>query len=129
MTFNKLIGFVPTVLSFEFPFFLLLLCLFLLFLALLLLLLFPLIRRETCKKFNNQTILCGFSLAVVRCPRLHPPPNSIQSGFGAGSDHNVFGGKCLFYCNMGYRKIKGSNERICQADGTWSGQALHCEGN
>ena len=61
----------------------------------------------------------AFSLVVVRCPRLHPPPNSIQSGCVAGSDYNVFDGKCLFYCNMGYQKIKdqmresvGQTERV-----------------
>ncbi|XP_067016111.1 uncharacterized protein [Acropora muricata] len=87
--------------------------------------------KRVCEK--NTTTSTGFwtgnetHCELVRCPRLHPPPNSIQSGCVAGSHYNVFGGKCLFYCNMGYRKLKGSNERICREDGTWSGQALHCK--
>ena len=69
-----------------------------------------------------------FYLLVARCPRLHPSPNSIQSGCGAGSDYNVFGDKCLFYCDTGYRKVNGSNERICLENGKWSGQAPYCNG-
>ena len=70
-----------------------------------------------------------FYLLVARCPRLHPSPNSIQSGCGAGYDYNVFGDKCLFYCDMGYRKVNGSSERTCRENGAWSGQAIYCKGN
>ena len=65
---------------------------------------------------------------MVTCPRLDPPPHSVQLGCGAGASYNVFGDKCLLYCDIGYRKINGSSERICQADGTWSGEVPHCEG-
>ena len=65
---------------------------------------------------------------MVTCPRLQPPPHSVQSGCVAGAIYNVFGDKCLLYCDIGYRQINGSSERICQADGTWSGQAPYCEG-
>ena len=67
-------------------------------------------------------------LSVVKCPRLQPPPHSVQSGCGAGASYNSFGDKCLLYCDIGYRQINGSSERVCQADGTWSGQAPYCEG-
>ncbi|PFX23093.1 CUB and sushi domain-containing protein 1 [Stylophora pistillata] len=64
---------------------------------------------------------------LVRCPRLIPPPRSIQSGCGSGSNQNMFGDKCLFYCDVGYQIINGSTERVCQANGTWSGEALRCQ--
>ncbi|XP_015761109.1 PREDICTED: sushi, von Willebrand factor type A, EGF and pentraxin domain-containing protein 1-like isoform X1 [Acropora digitifera] len=86
--------------------------------------------KRVCEK--NTTTSTGFwtgkeaQCELVRCPRLHPPPHSIQLGCGAGSDYNVFGDKCLFYCDIGYRKVNGSNERICRANGRWSGQAPYC---
>ena len=66
-----------------------------------------------------------FSL-VVRCARLVPPPHSIQSG--CGSLYNVFGDKCLSYCARGYNRVNGSTERVCQANGTWSGEEPFCQG-
>ena len=65
---------------------------------------------------------------VAKCDRLVATPNSILSGCGGGSLHNVFGDKCLLYCVRGYRRENGSTERICQANGTWSGEKLHCQG-
>lgn len=35
--------------------------------------------------------------------------------------------RCTFKCRAGYR-LKGSKERVCQADGTWSGSPTICEG-
>ena len=65
---------------------------------------------------------------MAKCDRLVAPPNSILSGCGGGSLHNVFGDKCLLYCFRGYHRVNGSTERICQANGTWSGEKLHCQG-
>ena len=67
--------------------------------------------------------------AVVRCPRLPRSSHSVQSGCGFGSMNNVFGDRCFYYCDIGYRKINGSSERACQANGTWSGQPPYCEGD
>ena len=64
----------------------------------------------------------------VRCARLVPPPHSIQPGCGGGSLYNVFGDKCLLYCTRGYRWVNGSTERICLANGTWSGEEPYCQG-
>lgn len=65
---------------------------------------------------------------MAKCDRLAAPPHSILSGCGGGSLHNVFGDKCLLYCVRGYRRANGSTERICQANGTWSGEKPHCQG-
>jgi len=63
---------------------------------------------------------------VAKCARLVPPPYSIQSG--CGSLYNVFGDKCLSYCARGYNRVNGSTERVCQANGTWSGEEPFCQG-
>ncbi|PFX23104.1 Uncharacterized protein K02A2.6 [Stylophora pistillata] len=64
---------------------------------------------------------------LVRCLRLVPPPHSIQSGCGGGSLHNTYGDKCLLYCDVGYQLANGSTERVCQANGTWSGEPPYCQ--
>ena len=35
---------------------------------------------------------------------------------------------CAYSCKRGYTAISGNQARKCQADGTWSGQELVCEG-
>ncbi|XP_078343207.1 uncharacterized protein LOC144628957 isoform X2 [Oculina patagonica] len=87
--------------------------------------------RRVCEKDPATSV--GFwtgnetKCELARCPRLIPPPQSLQSGCGGGSSYNVFGDKCLLYCNRGYRQVNGSTERICQANGTWSGEEPNCE--
>ena len=70
-----------------------------------------------------------YLFVVVRCPHLVAPSHSLPSGCVRGSADNVFGDKCLFACDIGYRRVNGSTERICQANGTWSGEMLYCRGN
>ncbi|KAJ7360022.1 hypothetical protein OS493_019110 [Desmophyllum pertusum] len=87
--------------------------------------------RRLCEK--NQASSVGYwtgndtKCELVRCARLVPPPHSVQSGCRGGSGYNVFGDKCLLYCNRGYRRVNGSTERICQANGTWSGEEPYCQ--
>ncbi|CAH3141747.1 unnamed protein product [Porites lobata] len=87
--------------------------------------------KRTCEK--NLTSSFGFwtgndtMCELVRCPLLPPPPHSVLSGCGFGSIYNVFGDKCLYDCDIGYLKINGSSERVCQANGTWSGQPPDCQ--
>jgi len=64
---------------------------------------------------------------LVSCPHLATLPNTVQSGCGGGAIPNVFGDRCFIGCKIGYRQINGSYERICQANGTWSGQAPYCQ--
>lgn len=77
---------------------------------------------------NEAGLTSKFVFVVVRCPRLVAPLHSFQSGCGGSSMDNVFGDKCLSYCNIGYWRVNGSTERICQANGTWSGEELYCQG-
>lgn len=63
--------------------------------------------------------------------RCLPPPfpeHSRRHGCGGGPLNNYYGDKCSFYCTPGYRRVNGSTERICQANGTWSGEEIKCEG-
>lgn len=78
-------------------------------------------------ELNSELHVHCLSL-VVKCDRLIPPPNSILSGCRGRPLHNVFGDKCLLYCVRGYRQVNGSTERICQGNGTWSGEKPHCQG-
>ncbi|XP_022803614.1 uncharacterized protein LOC111340956 [Stylophora pistillata] len=64
---------------------------------------------------------------LIKCPRLIPPAHSKQYGCWRGSVDNTYGDKCLLYCDLGYRWVNGSTERICQANGTWSGEEPFCE--
>ena len=75
-----------------------------------------------------MTFIVKCLFAVVRCARLVLPPHSVQSGCGGNSKYSVFGDKCLLYCHLGFRQINGSTERICQANGTWSGDEPYCQG-
>ena len=77
---------------------------------------------------NYKTYHYLLLFLVVRCPRLPLPPHGVLSGCGFGSIDNVFGDKCLYNCDIGYLKINGSSERVCQANGTWSGQPPDCQG-
>ena len=45
-----------------------------------------------------------------------------------GVDVVSFGERVLYSCHHGYREVKGSSVRMCQEDGTYSGQDLICEG-
>ena len=65
---------------------------------------------------------------VVRCSRLSPPPHSVQTGCRYGAKDNAFGDKCHFSCEIGHHHIGGSTQRVCQADGKWSGKAILCQG-
>lgn len=65
---------------------------------------------------------------VVRCPRLSPPPHSVQTGCRYAATDNVFGDKCHFSCEIGHHRVGGSTQRVCQADGSWSGKEIICQG-
>ena len=57
------------------------------------------------------------------CPALANPANGIVS---TSDDLNV-GSTATFKCNMCYT-LYGDNVRVCQDDGSWSGDETTCEG-
>lgn len=61
---------------------------------------------------------------VITCPRLTAP---VKGFFVKKSCGNVLNAACGVRCRVGYQLI-GSSIRLCQDDGTWSGQEAKCIG-
>ncbi|CAH1269100.1 SELP [Branchiostoma lanceolatum] len=59
----------------------------------------------------------------AKCTALTSPINGIKSG--CDNPIEAYNTSCSFRCNEGYSP-KGVQQRICQQDGTWSGDTLHC---
>lgn len=60
--------------------------------------------------------------AVVSCGFLDTPTKGNQEAVNYFAGSNV-----TFSCGDGYR-LEGSESRICQDDGVWSGQETRCVG-
>ena len=63
---------------------------------------------------------------VVQCPDLG---DSIENGkvvVTPGPAAGIVNSTAEYSCNGGYKLDKGDIKRICQADGTWSGEAPQC---
>ena len=70
---------------------------------------------------------CEIFIIDIRCDDLSPPANgeivSCSSGrVGVGYE----GDTCSFTCNTGH-ELTGSDTRICQSDGRWSGSDAVCK--
>ena len=64
----------------------------------------------------------GTTCQLLACPKLEPP----KSGYFLKNVCNsVFNGACGIRCNAGY-KLVGSSIRLCQENGTWSGEETSC---
>ena len=59
---------------------------------------------------------------LLACPKMDPPPNGY---FVKNACSSVFNGACGIRCNAGYKLI-GSSIRLCQENGTWSGEQAQC---
>lgn len=58
----------------------------------------------------------------MQCPTLRVPSNGrVTNGFGD------YGSKVNYKCLDGFR-LNGNSERICDADGIWSGSDPKCQG-
>ena len=64
-----------------------------------------------------------FCQLVVNCGA----PPAIANGQIHGSDFS-YNAKVTYSCNAVNFKLSGSQERTCQADGTWSGMQAVCLG-
>ncbi|CAG5134438.1 unnamed protein product, partial [Candidula unifasciata] len=78
------------------------------------------VQQCVCKRgyrsFGNK------ECTVFRCPELSPPKHGY---FVNNVCNNVFNAACGLRCQHGY-ELRGSSLRICQDDGTWSGQDAEC---
>ena len=59
------------------------------------------------------------------CPALPAPTDGAILGCPGNASVN-YDTVCQFLCNNGYKGY-GSQERICQHDGTWSGREFICQ--
>ncbi|XP_078664783.1 sushi, von Willebrand factor type A, EGF and pentraxin domain-containing protein 1-like [Branchiostoma floridae x Branchiostoma belcheri] len=73
---------------------------------------------RTCQT-NGQWSGTQPSCSRVQCPTLSPIPNGQMSG------GTLFGQQVSFVCNSGY-ELSGSQSRMCQSDGLWSGTQPSC---
>ena len=65
----------------------------------------------------------GRTCQLLACPKLDPPANGY---FVKQACSSVFNGACGIRCNGGYKLI-GSSIRLCQENGTWSGEQATCQ--
>lgn len=61
---------------------------------------------------------------VITCPRLKPPENGYFVKHPTGCGH-VLHAACGARCQSGYQ-LTGSSIRLCQENGTWSGNEISC---
>ena len=54
-------------------------------------------------------------------------PGYFLRGWVQGQSY-MYGDKIFYHCNEGY-DLKGNSQRICKADGKWSGVTPFCMGN
>ena len=91
-----------------------------------------LVRFKKCfTRLHGFTDLFSFALEI-RCQPMMvsnaDPPNGIcVAPDGSSAAYNtVYKTKCRFTCRRGYT-LRGSQERVCQLDKTWSGVDATCE--
>ena len=73
--------------------------------------------------YDARTLL--FLFAGIRCPHILVPNALIPSGVCTTPGGSFAGTRCKFECLRGYN-LKGSAERVCQVDRTWSGTPTTC---
>lgn len=84
----------------------------------------PAIGIESCKCKSgfrsNENSTCD----VITCPKVLP----LQNGYFVKKKEcsTVLNSACGVRCNVGYTLV-GSSIRLCQEDGTWSGQEPSCQ--
>lgn len=73
-----------------------------------------------CEKYNihNATVIFH---SVVDCG----DPGSLTNGLRRDDGNTTYSSKVRYFCNPGYI-LSGSRDRVCQADGTWSGNKPTC---
>jgi len=62
---------------------------------------------------------------VVTCPSFIDPNNGVITCLLGDDETPTNEDTCSFTCNTGY-ELTGSNTRICQNDGSWSGSETMC---
>ncbi|KAM3937033.1 sushi domain-containing protein 2 [Leptodactylus fuscus] len=78
------------------------------------------IGNATKSSHSSHRALVNSLKPVVSCGWLAPPANGKKEG-----NNYLLGSDITFSCNQGF-VLLGSKKRICQADGSWSGETTTC---
>lgn len=78
------------------------------------------------RRFLHATYVTSYNLFIFLVVNCGAPP-AIANGQISGSDYS-YDAKVTYSCNAANFKLSGSQERTCQADGTWSGTQPACLG-
>ncbi|XP_077999677.1 uncharacterized protein LOC144452453 [Glandiceps talaboti] len=78
---------------------------------------------RVCEKFSESYYLWSGFLPVctVECGSLTSPVDGLVQ-----YDDTTEGNTAVYSCDIGYQ-LFGSEQRVCQLDGTWSGDIPHCQ--
>ena len=71
------------------------------------------------------TTYCNTKFALVSCLSLTDPNNGMINCSLGDDGVPSYEDTCSFTCNTGY-ELTGSDTRICQSDGSWSGSDVIC---
>ena len=70
-------------------------------------------------------MLFSITILIVSCSSLIAPNNGMISCSLGDDGTPSYEDTCSFTCNTGY-ELTGSDTRICQSDGSWSGSDASC---
>ncbi|XP_070562115.1 clotting factor C-like [Ptychodera flava] len=79
------------------------------------------LKYKTLLWSNPDTFIARYYVQGVDCGR----PEDIDNG-NFTNDNFTYPNTIVYSCNA-FHKLLGNNERMCQADATWSGTKPHCE--
>ena len=69
--------------------------------------------------------MCFIISLLVSCPSLDNPSNGVVSCSLGNDGVPSYEDICSFTCDTGY-ELTGSDTRICQSNGSWSGSDVVC---
>lgn len=80
------------------------------------------VRKHYCAVSGNWSPApSGVACQPVRCPPLKAPLHGSVTHYDT-----AFRSVATFRCDRDYIMIRGKIKRVCQADGTWSGEEVEC---
>eukprot|EP00057_Strongylocentrotus_purpuratus_P018097 XP_011672571.1 PREDICTED: sushi, von Willebrand factor type A, EGF and pentraxin domain-containing protein 1 [Strongylocentrotus purpuratus] len=83
-----------------------------------------------CNRSSSPSTVGSWSESVPSCNKIECDIPSVSNGSVSGCPiPALYGDSCYFSCNDGFKTTEGlkSITRVCQANGTFEGQDLHCD--
>ena len=81
------------------------------------------LKVRTVLKYFLENFFGNFLLKFFGIIFKKPTPDPILTFIFSGNDYNSH---CQYLCTVGF-VLKGDDQRLCQADGRWTGGRPHCE--